>query len=267
MATQYEERIRQAQSNPLYKTIYSIIDDMDNIDSMDDIHSAINNKFKDIADPSQLHSFLDEYKDTFFSENGARVPFMTDTNDIKFGIGGGTTSSSTAKETTSNVAEEVAEKTTKSTVKEAAEEGIESLGESNISKIFNKRTFNMGLNAFFAISDYKNAREEGKGVISSAAKAGGLFVAGEVLGGGLTLPAISLAKAAPKIAVSGLESMQRMTRQMNSIQRIQTFGEAQFQDTQQLATMRQAGMELAKMSQYNLQQSIMGNEAQYMHRI
>ena len=58
-----------------------------------------------------------------------------------------------------------------------------------------------------------------------------------------------------------------MTRQMNSVQRIQTFGEAEFMDTQQLATMRQAGMELAKMSQYNLQQSMMGNEAQYMHRI
>lgn len=150
-------------------------------------------------------------------------------------------------------------------VKKAAQEGIEELGESNLKKIFNKRVIGTGFNALWAINDYKDTREEGKGVVGSVAKAGIMFATGEVLGGAM-LP-IMLAKSAPQLAVNAIESTQRMTRQMNSVQRIQTFGDAQFMDTQQLATMRQAGMELAKMSQYNLQQSMMGNEAQYMHRI
>jgi hypothetical protein len=53
---------------------------------------------------------------------------------------------------------------------------------------------------------------------------------------------------------------------MNSAANFQTFGDAQFMDTQQLATMRQSGMEMAKMAQYNLQQTLMGNEATYLHR-
>ena len=118
----------------------------------------------------------------------------------------------------------------------------------------------------FAVSDYKDARDSGKGVVSSAVKAGALFAAGEVLQG-VMFPGVLLAGAIPKMAVGAIETTQKMTRQMNNMQRIQTFGESYFQDTQQLATMRQAGMELAKMSQYNLQQSIMGNEAQYMHKL
>lgn len=117
-----------------------------------------------------------------------------------------------------------------------------------------------------AVSDYKDNRDAGKGVVSSAAKAGALFAAGEMLPG-IMFPGVMLASAIPKMAVGAIETTQKMTRQMNNMQRIQTFGESYFQDTQQLATMRQAGMELAKMSQYNLQQSIMGNEAQYMHKL
>ena len=37
-----------------------------------------------------------------------------------------------------------------------------------------------------------------------------------------------------------------------------------FNDNQRAFTMRQAGMQLAKNSQYNLQQSLMGNEANYL---
>ena len=139
------------------------------------------------------------------------------------------------------------------------------LSLSNLRKIFNKRVIGTGINAVMAYSDYKEARNEGKGVIGSTVKAGTLFAAGEILGGAM-IP-VMLAKSAPQLAVSTIEGAQRMTRQMNSVQRIQTFGDAEFMDTKQLATMRQAGMELAKMSQYNLQQSMMGNEAQYMHRI
>ena len=178
-------------------------------------------------DPSELKGFLKHNKDLFgFDDEGARI------------------------------------------IKEVTEEVTEDLATGNSSllgKIFNSKTIGIGLSAWTGISEYKNSRNEGNGVVKSGVKAVGSFAISEALG-----PAyfpIMLAKSAPKLAVSAVTGLQQMTRQMNSYQRIQTFGDAQFQDTQQIATMRQAGMELAKMSQYNLQQAIMGNEAQYMHRI
>lgn len=273
MAQSIEDRIKTAQSSPLYKTIYDVIGDTDNIE---DAQKLLNKFGRDNSiDPSQLKAFLTENQDTFFSENG-RIPFVQNMDNIKFGMnnGNGNTTSSTPKAETSSPntnrsssyqsAKAATQEATEQATKQSAKEGIEELGESNLKKIFNKRSIGIGLNAFFAVSDYKNAREEGKGVIAAAGKSAGLFIAGEALGGAM-FP-VMLASAAPKVAVSAMEGMQKMTRQMNSVQRIQTFGEAHFQDTNQLATMRQAGMELAKMSQYNLQQSVMGNEAQYMHR-
>lgn len=154
------------------------------------------------------------------------------------------------------IGEEVAE--------EVAEEAV-NVGNPYLKQVFSGRNLGAVLNLGFAISDYNEARNAGDGVVKSAAKAGAQFVAGEMLGAWM-FP-VMLAKQVPSIAVNTIEATQQMTRQMNSTSRIQTFGEAQFRDTQQLATMRQAGMEMAKMSQYNLQQSIMGNEAQYMHRL
>lgn len=147
---------------------------------------------------------------------------------------------------------------------EIAEEAV-NVGNPYFKQVFSGRNLGAVLNLGFAISDYNEARNAGDGVIKAGAKAGAQFVAGEMLGGWM-MP-VMLAKQVPTIAISAIETTQTVTRKMNSTSRIQTFGEAQFQDTRQLATMRQAGMELAKMSQYNLQQSIMGNEAQYMHRL
>lgn len=144
-------------------------------------------------------------------------------------------------------------------------EGAEDVGNQYLKRALSGRSINALMNLGFAVSDYNESRNSGDSVLKAGAKAGTLFVAGEMLGGWM-MP-VMLAKQLPTLAVSGIEATQNITRKMNSTARIQTFGEAQFQDTRQLATMRQAGMELAKMSQYNLQQSIMGNEAQYMHRL
>ena len=116
-----------------------------------------------------------------------------------------------------------------------------------------------------AISDYKNARRKGHGVVSSGLRAAGSFVLGEMLGwkGQLALMAI---KELPGAVVKGADMLYKENRRMNSAANQQVFGGSQFQDTQQLATMRQSGMEMAKMSQYNLQQTLMGNEATYLHR-
>ena len=119
-------------------------------------------------------------------------------------------------------------------------------------------------NIGFAVSDYKDARRQGHGVISSVARAGTQFAMGELLG--IYYPLILGAKALPGAIVKGSELLYKENRKMNSVANQQVFGGAQFQDTQQLATMRQSGMEMAKMSQYNLQQTLMGQEATHLHR-
>lgn len=116
-----------------------------------------------------------------------------------------------------------------------------------------------------AVGTYKDNRREGRSVLSSAVRAGADFVLAETLGPGAYM-ALNLVKEAPDLAVKGASALFKETRRLNSSARFATFGEANFQDTQQLATMRQSGMELAKMSQYRLEQTLMGNEAKYLHR-
>ena len=274
----FAERVESVITDPMYEKIQDILKGTD-AKTFDEARTAINRHSRKVSkeDPSDILRFLKENEDIVF---GPHIDFDTINKEVKAGTFSPTDSET--KSTTKNkntgesnsskkrkqkaqvaqeATEEAAEKATKKTVKE----GIDELGPSNLKKIFNKRVFDIGLNAAFAISDYKDARDSGKGVVGSAVKAGALFAAGEILQGAM-FP-VMLASSIPKMAVGAIETTQKMTRQMNNMQRIQTFGESYFQDTQQLATMRQAGMELAKMSQYNLQQSIMGNEAQYMHKL
>lgn len=123
----------------------------------------------------------------------------------------------------------------------------------------------IGMNVYGTISSYKESRREGRGVVSSAIRAGANFAVYEMLGfwGGL---GVGLAKNLPSLAIKGTTLLYKENRKMNSAANNQLFGGAQFQDTQQLATMRQSGMEMAKMAQYNLQQTLMGNEATHFHR-
>lgn len=149
-------------------------------------------------------------------------------------------------------------------VNEASEKAAEQATKKNLKKS-TMRNLGHVANGVFAVMDYKDAREAGNGVVKSVAKAGVEFAKGELLGGWYM--AAMAAKAVPTLAINTIEGVNTMSRSMNSMQRRQVFGDAQFMDTQQLATMRQSGMELAKMSQYNLQQAMMGNEAEYMHRL
>lgn len=166
---------------------------------------------------------------------------------------------------TRKVASETTEQIVKNTAEEVVSEGTEDIGNQYLKRALSGRNINALMNLGFAVSDYNEARNSGDGVLKAGVKAGAQFVAGEMLGGWM-FP-IMFTKQLPTLAISTIQTTQNITRKMNSTTRIQTFGEAHFQDTQQLATMRQSGMELAKMSQYNLQQAIMGNEAQYMHRL
>lgn len=275
----FAERIESVITDPMYEKIQDILKGTD-AKTFDEARTAINRHSRKVSkeDPSDILRFLKENEDIVF---GPHIDFDTINKEVKAGTFSPTDSETTSTTKNKNTGEsnsskkrkqrtqaaqeateEAAEKATKKTVKE----GIDELGPSNLKKIFNKRVLNIGLNMAFAVSDYKDNRDAGKGVVSSVVKAGALFAAGEMLPG-IMFPGVMLAGAIPKMAVGAIETTQKMTRQMNNMQRIQTFGESYFQDTQQLATMRQAGMELAKMSQYNLQQSIMGNEAQYMHKL
>lgn len=274
----FAERIESVITDPMYEKIQDILKGTD-AKTFDEARTAINRHSRKVSkeDPSDLLRFLKENEDIVF---GPHIDFDTINKEVKAGTFSPTNSETTSTTKNKNtgesnsskkrkqkaqVAQEATEEAAEKATKEAVKEGIDELGPSSLKKIFNKRVLNIGLNMAFTVSDYKDARDSGKGVVGSAVKAGALFAAGEVLQGAM-LP-VMLAGSIPKMAVGAIETTQRMTRQMNNMQRIQTFGESYFQDTQQLATMRQAGMELAKMSQYNLQQSIMGNEAQYMHKL
>ena len=120
------------------------------------------------------------------------------------------------------------------------------------------------INVLSTISSYKDARKQGHSVGSSVVRAAGSFVMGEMLGFWGSM-GWELAKGIPKAAIKGAEVLYKENRKMNAAANQHGLG-GDFQDTQQLATMRQSGMEMAKMAQYNLQQTLMGNEASFLHR-
>lgn len=124
---------------------------------------------------------------------------------------------------------------------------------------------NLALSGINAIGQYKDSRKEGRGVLSSVTRSGVDFAASQLMGAKLYI-ALGLVKAAPKAAVTGGLALQNQVRQMNTASRFRVFGDANFQDNDKLATMRQSGMEMAKMANYNLEQTLMGNEARYLHR-
>lgn len=121
------------------------------------------------------------------------------------------------------------------------------------------------VNAWGAKTDYDTAREEGYGVIGSTAKAATSFVTGEILGikGMLAVGAL---KTIPKGIVAGAETLGKVERQMNMESRQVPFINSHFNDFNQAYTMRQAGMQAAQQSKYNLQQSLLGNEASYLRK-
>lgn len=122
--------------------------------------------------------------------------------------------------------------------------------------------FSVGMPLYFGAQEYKMAREEGNGVLMSGARAIGDFAVSEMMGWGYL--GLQLAPLIPKGAVGLAESLNSMSRNMNRAATSGPFSNATFNDNQQTYTMRQAGMQLAQASKYNLQQTLMGNEAQYL---
>ena len=127
------------------------------------------------------------------------------------------------------------------------------------------KAITMGTAAMTAIDKYKESKAEGKSTTSSLIRAGGAAVVGEILGPG-GFVALTAAQTIPKAVIGGADALYKEHRRMNSASNFVPLGGVNFQDSQELATMRQSGMELAKMSQYNLEQSLMGAEAKHLHR-
>lgn len=136
------------------------------------------------------------------------------------------------------------------------------LDDTPMKKAF--RGVNLIANTVGTVSVYKDARRKGHSVVSSAVRAGVDFAVGEALGGWVF--AYEALKHVPTAAIKGTEMLYKENRRMNAAANNQVFGNAQFADNQQLATMRQSGLEMAKMSQYNLQQTLLGSEAKHLHR-
>ena len=116
-----------------------------------------------------------------------------------------------------------------------------------------------------AVDKYKESRAEGRSVVSSAVRAGASAAAADMLGPWGSM-ALGIMQAAPGAVIGATNFVTSEYRRMNSAANFTPLGGTSFQDSQQLATMRQSGMELAKMSQYNLEQTLMGSEAKHLHR-
>lgn len=146
------------------------------------------------------------------------------------------------------------------------------MAKSNVSKILTSKglgvggILSLGLNAASTVSDYKTARLEGHGKVGSAVTAAGNAIMFDFIGmpGMMALGAI---KHGPNMIANGVLKANAAARSMDRSSRNVAFNNATFVDSKQAYTMRQAGMQLAQASKYNLQQTLMGNEASMMHRL
>ena len=115
------------------------------------------------------------------------------------------------------------------------------------------------------LNDYSSRRDEGDSVLSAAFGAAaqqGLAMATGFKG----YMAFELLRNSGVI-VDALESLSAQRRAYYANEQYQApFRTNTFVDNEQLYTMRQAGMELAKQAKYKQVATMMGNEARYMHR-
>lgn len=127
-------------------------------------------------------------------------------------------------------------------------------------------TFALAMNTYGAVADYKDKRLDGYGKAASAMSAAGNAIMFEAIGvaGMIGLGAL---KHGPKTIVNGVMKANSIARSMDRSSRNTPFANSTFADSQQAYTMRQAGMQLAQASKYNMQQTLMGNEASVMHRL
>lgn len=139
----------------------------------------------------------------------------------------------------------------------AASKILKKIGQATGS-ISKSDLFSLGMGAYFGYQEYRSQREQGNSVLSSIAGGIGDFVVSEMAP--VLYPTAMFLSNIPKWGVQGVMGLNRLSREMNR-QRGGPFATATFVDTKQAYTMRQAGMQIAENSRYNIQQALLGREA------
>ena len=125
--------------------------------------------------------------------------------------------------------------------------------------------FNVGLGLYFAADTYSEARESGAGVIRSALSAAGDFALSNMMGWKSYL-AMSALPGLGSTLVDAYDAVNAYGRNLDRATNGTPFSNSTFIDTQQTYTMRQAGMNLARQSKYNIQQAMLGDEARMTYK-
>ena len=138
--------------------------------------------------------------------------------------------------------------------------GISSLA----SKVGWGTMLSAGMGIYFGADDYSEQRKQGASKFTSAIHAVGDFTVSMLapklyMGGQLLM-------AAPEMAYGAYKMQYEYRRNLAKDQQNKPFGTANFMDTQQNYTMRQAGMAIAQQSNYATQRAMLGNEARFMAR-
>ena len=122
---------------------------------------------------------------------------------------------------------------------------------------------NGAVGAYFGLDSYQTAKEEGNSTGVAMAKAAEDFALPFMMGN-MAYMGLMVAPELPSMAVDGSIAMSKYQRQLARESSGRAFASAQFNDTEQAYTMRQAGMAQAQKSKYNIQSAMLGNEAKFM---
>lgn len=136
------------------------------------------------------------------------------------------------------------------------------MGKSILKHLW-KNKVNTAFGVWTGLDTYQEKRQEGAGVISSAAS-GVIDAALPMMMPISVYMGMELATGIPTAAVEGAIAANQYKHKLAQEARGQAFVNAKFNDTQQAYTMRQAGMAIAERSKYNVNQAMLGNEAKYM---
>ena len=122
---------------------------------------------------------------------------------------------------------------------------------------------NVGVSGAFAFGTYDEARESGDGVASSVLQAGGDFATSMIMNPFMYIGAQVLAGGG-QAAIQGYNALDQRRHQVARDMRQRAFSSAEFNDTEQTYTMRQAGMAIDRRARGNADLVQLGNEAQFM---
>ena len=133
----------------------------------------------------------------------------------------------------------------------------------NILRHHKMTAFNATIGGVFAAGTYDEARQSGDGVASSLLQAGGDFAASMLMGGGLYM-GLQMVAGGGQAAIQGYNALDQKRHQVGRDMRQAAFSSAEFNDTEQTYTMRQAGMAIARRARGNADLVQLGNEAKFM---